>query len=121
MAALRYHCGLQGLEQNWVDVSEVWTRREIVELFENSKDPAMAEIYWHKKILACHFERIVGPAIDDPALLLSDLVDDEVDVRLWDFLSSVLFMACTAVRSLGPYSGRLSSDTSGKKMTTTAE
>jgi hypothetical protein len=119
--ALRFHCGLDGLEQNWVEVSDVWTRRELTEVTDNVRDMAVVAAYWQKKIVACHFERIVGPAIEDPSELTSDLVNDEVDIRLWDFLSAVLLQACVAVRSLGPYSGRLSSDIAGKKTTKTAE
>lgn len=117
---LRYHCSLEGLEENWVDVSDVWTRKEMRDWVATQNIEEIIE-FWHKKIVACHIETLGGEPITDPALITMELVDDALDVRIVDFLSGVLSWACVHIKSLGLASGRLSSDTSEKKTTKIAE
>jgi len=115
---LRYECGIEELSANWVEVSEIWTRREMVELTETQAIEVI-EAFWRKKIVACHIVTIDGDAVTDPALLTAELADESLDARLCDFLGYVLMQACAHIRSLGPLSGRLSSGGVEKKTTPT--
>jgi len=115
---LRYECGIEGLSENWVDVSEVWTRREMVELTQ-TQEIDVVEAFWQKKIVACSIATIDGGIVTDPAELTAELAEGSLDARLCDFLGYVLMQACAHVRSLGPLSGRLSSNGQGKKTTQT--
>ena len=105
----RYECGIEGLEANWVDVSDAWTRRESREAMDADED-ATLEILRHK-LTGCHLETTLGP-IDDPALLTVEALD-EMDVRIVRFLGTVLMQAIRHTASLGNLSGRLSSNGAG--------
>ncbi len=109
--ALRYYCDIPGLEDNWVEVSEVWTLREVRAMLAATGD----EYYdlLHGKIEACHIERLGGEAITDPADITDEALED-VDLRLVDFLGGALPRAVEHLRSLGPTSGRLQSNGAGK-------
>lgn len=117
---LRYTCSLEGLEENWVDVNPVWTRKEMRDWVATQNIEEIVA-FWHKKIVACHIETTEGESVTDPALITMELVDNALDVRVVDFLSGVLSWACVHVKSLGLASGHLSSDTAEKKTTKTAE
>ena len=86
-----------------------------------TQEIAVIEAFWHKKIVACHIETLDGEPVTDPALLTAELAESSLDARLCDFLGYVLMQAAAHLRSLGPLSGRLSSDTAEKKTTKTAE
>ncbi len=121
MPQLRYHCSLEGLEENWVEVNPVWTRKEMRD-WTATKEIEEIVAFWHMKMTACHIDTLDGSgAITDPALITVETVDSALDVRLVDFLGGVLSWACVHLKSLGLASGRLSSDTSEKKTTKTAE
>ncbi|MCR4303216.1 MAG: hypothetical protein NUV63_03165 [Gallionella sp.] len=117
---LRYHCSLDGMEENWVEVNPIWTRKEMRELTE-TQDITVIEAFWARKILACRIETLDGEPVTDPALLTAELAESSLDARLCDFLGYVLMQAAAHLRTLGPLSGRLSSDTAGTKTTKTAE
>lgn len=119
--ALRYHCSLEGLEENWVEVNPVWTRKEMRD-WAATKEMDVIVAFWHTKMTACHIDTIDGSgAITDPALITVETVESALDVRIVDFLGGVLSWACVYLKSLGLASGRLSSDTAEKKTTKTAE
>lgn len=105
---MRFHCTVPGLENNWVEVDERWTRKELGEM--NDATTVEGFVGWlAKKLTACHIETVYGDPITDPATLTPELIDERVDVRLYDFLGRVLVQAGAALRSIGPFSGRLSS------------
>ena len=105
--AMRFDCKLDGFDGNWVDVSEVWTRREIAVMAAVSTPTALVD-WLQKKRTACHIATVEGEAITSPADLTIEAIDERVDVRLYDFLGTVLIQAVGELRSVGPLSGRLS-------------
>ena len=105
---MRFDCKLDGMGENWVDVSDVWTRKEIATMAAVSTPAALVE-WLQRKLTACHIETVEGEAIVSPDALTIEAIDERVDVRLYDFLGTVLIQSVGELRTLGPLSGRLSS------------
>lgn len=113
--ARRYFCDIEGLTENWVDVSEVWTRREYDLVFEAAYQENWME-WFGKKATACHI--VAGEVVlTDPAVLNDETLAD-ADLRLWGFLGGVLVRAAWELKNLGNASGRLLSGTNGAVATT---
>lgn len=109
---MRYNCDVPDLEGSWVDVSERWTRGEIL-AYQKAQTPE-AEMEWiRRKVVACHIQTINGDPITDPALLTLETIDTEVDLRLFWFLGSVINTAVGEMRVLAPLPKRLSSGKPG--------
>ena len=105
--AIRVECSTPGLEANWIEVDEVWTRKELRE-FVTLRGAAFLEL-WVRKVTACHIELPYGGGIvDDPAAVPA--VHDELDVRLLGWLSAAVLLATEHILSLGEASARLSLD-----------
>ncbi|GIV82786.1 MAG: hypothetical protein KatS3mg051_2140 [Anaerolineae bacterium] len=114
--ARRYYCDIEGLEENWVEVDERWTRREFDQLFEPEYNEQWLD-WLHRKVVACHI-RAGDVVLDDPGELTEEALLD-ADLRLWGFLGGVLIRAAVDLRNLGNVSGRLWSATSGAAATAT--
>jgi len=109
---MRYYCDMDGLGDNWIEVSPSWTRREVREMHE-AEGPEFMDI-WRRKVTACHLEKQDGEPITDPSIVTEDVLDD-LDLRLLGFVGGVLSQATLDLRTLGNVSGRLSSN--GKEPT----
>jgi hypothetical protein len=103
---MRLYCDIEGLQDNWVDVADAWTRKEFRQMVES--DGADFLEMFHAKVTGCHIES-GDESIDDPAGITEDALDD-IDMRLVGFLGSVLVTACVGLRSLGNVSARMSSN-----------
>lgn len=113
--ARRYYCTIEGLEDNWVEVSERWTRREAVTYAETRTTED--EFAWlRRKVVACHLAK-EGAVLTDPAALTPDWFDD-ADLRLWGFVCGVLGLTLRDLRTLGNMSGRLRLPTTAVALTT---
>lgn len=104
---IRVECSTPGLEANWIEVDEVWTRRELRE-FVTLRGAPFLEL-WVRKVTACHIEWPDGDVVvTDPAEVPA--AHDDLDVRLLGWLSSAVLVATEHILSLGEASARLSSD-----------
>ena len=108
---MRYTCETEGLTANWVDVSDVWTRGEILE-YGAAQDPELELEWLQRKLTACHIETVGGAPITDPAGLTLEAVND-CDLRLFWFLGAVINKAVNDMRMLNPLPKRLSSEKPG--------
>lgn len=102
--AIRVECTTPGLEANWVEVDEVWSRRELQAFV--ALDGEEYWQLWGRKVVACHVELAAGGVVDDPAAV--HLVLDDVDIRLLRWLPSAVLMATQYLLNLGEGSARLS-------------
>lgn len=111
---LKFHPEIEGLEHCWVEIDERWTRREVRELMERDDEETIVN-FLRKKVTGCHLERGDGqPAVTTTDELIANI--DDIDLRLVDFLGTVLIQAAAILRTLGNLSGRLGSPGSaGKK------
>jgi len=109
---LHYDCSIEGLEENWVEVSAVWTRKELKTLTDttDTEDITVVQDLWKAKFVACNIVTISGRVISDAQDLTMDVLEEDLDIRLCDFLGYVLMQAGAHLRTVGPLSGRLLSD-----------
>jgi hypothetical protein len=110
---MRLHCDIEGLEDNWIDISEQWTRREFREMLDANGDELLAIL--HAKATACHIEA-GDTVITDVADLTEDALDD-IDLRLVGFIGGILVHAGVRLRELGNVSARPSSPGTGPQPT----
>jgi len=107
---MRFICNIPGLEQNWVEFSEVWTRREGKELFDLPEKAAFDK-FFPLKATACNLEQVDSVVVfTDPQAVKYDGLDD-MDARVFGFLSRALFSAYLETQRLGNASALLSTDT----------
>ena len=106
---MKFTCNLEGFEGNWIEFSDVWTKREGDELFTLPEREAFDK-YMALKATACHIEQGDQEPITNPAKLTYDAFDD-IDARLFGFVARALFNAYQEMQRLGNASARLSSNT----------
>lgn len=107
---MRIECKEPGFEQNWVEVSDKWTRRETANLYSVSGEEYFALL--RAKVTACHIVPETGDPIIDPQMIAPDNLMD-CDETVHGFLGGALQLAIAERRSIGNLSGRLSSTTNG--------
>lgn len=102
---IRVESVVEELEANWLDVSEHWTRKELLEYVSIPIPLMPASDLWARKVTACHLvsgERV----IDDPAMLKE--VYDDLDLRLVRFVATAPLEVTGYLLALGEASKRLS-------------
>lgn len=116
---LRFHPEIEGLTHCWVEIEDRWTRREVRELMERDDEATMVK-FLRAKVTGCHLERGDGqPPVTTTDELIANL--DDLDLRLIDFIGTVLIQAAAILRTLGNLSGRLGSPGSAKNQTQTPQ
>lgn len=114
MPAVRVECTTEGLEENWVEVSDFWTRAELSAYSKTSGDEFIS--LWRRKVVACHI--VTGDlVIDDPLQVHEQL--DGLDIRLMRFLTGAVTEATSYLLTLGEANKRLSFPGAGAAVTTT--
>lgn len=103
---MRIECSAPGFEANWVDVADAWTRRDTTEMYA-AQGEAFYELL-RRRLVACHIELTTGQAIDAPAGITTDAIQD-ADEALLGWLGVVLPIALAKRRALGEASARVSS------------
>lgn len=103
----RVTCTTDGFADNWVELSESWTRREVKELDRSGVEAVLDSL--RRKATACHIVLSDGSTIDDVDMLTEDNLDD-ADQQVWGFILGCQFRAVGALQALGNFSVRLSSD-----------
>lgn len=104
--AIRMECSSPGLEGNWLEVSEVWSRRELRDLVTVKGEPFVA--LWERKVTACNLVTVAGAVITDPRQVYGpDGCRDDLDLRLDSFLTSAVLDATGYLLTLGEVSKRL--------------
>jgi hypothetical protein len=106
---IRVECTTEGLEANWIEVDDVWTRRELQAFITLQGEAYWA--LWARKVTACHLPLAGGDAIEHPAQVVA--AQDDLDIRLLRWLASAVLLATQTLLNLGEASARLSSDGAG--------
>jgi len=117
MTTTRIECTAEGFERNWIEVSDAWTQRDIVEHVQAATDDELWALT-RRKAVACHIELATGAAIDNPDSITSDNLLD-ADVLLLNWLGRCLSLAIAQRRLLGNASARPLSNGNGKTTPTT--
>lgn len=106
---IRVECSTPGLEDNWIEVAEVWTRQELAE-YLTAKGPPFVALFV-QKVTACHMVQPDGTVITDPATALE--LRDTFDLRLVRFPTAAVLEATDYLLGLGEVNKRLSSAGAG--------
>ncbi len=110
---LRVECTLEGYEDNWLEVSDLWLRRELMQYMQ-ATGPAFIAL-WQQKVSGCYLRQASGVVITDPRRVHEQL--DEMDVRLVRFINHAPLTATDHLLTLGEVSARLSSGASAAAKT----
>lgn len=106
---IRVECSTEGLESNWIEVSDVWTRAELRD-YTSLKGELFVEL-WRRKVTAVNLVTAAGEVINDPAAVHDRL--DDFDLRLLGFITAALIEAISYLLVLGELNKRLSSPGTG--------
>lgn len=101
---VRVECTTPGLEENWLEVAEVWTRRES-KAFVTLNGPDFVAL-WQAKVTACHLTRADGNIIADPHQIHEQV--DDLDLRLVRFVATAPLEVLAYLVALGEANKRLS-------------
>ncbi len=108
-------CDIEGLTDNWIEISDRWTQRESVAMMEVANDAFYALL--RAKTIAVNIDA-GGTLIATPDQLTGDNLLD-ADVALIGWLGMVLPLAVARRRTLGNASARLSLSANGRQTMTT--
>ena len=110
--SLKFYCDIEGLEENWVEVDERWTREETRRLNSAGEEETLA--LFHSKVKKCSLTSEDGVTVTDPKAVTADFLDT-VRVELIGFIGAVLPRAVRQLQALGNAAVRLSSDSNGRQ------
>ena len=105
---MRWECKVPGLEGNWIEVADSWTRNEEKALDEAKGDDVKFFAIWRAKVTACHLVTADGRTLTAPAEVEASVGD--LDIAVLQGMGSVLDFARFERRKLGNASWRLSSN-----------
>lgn len=121
---MRHECVVDGFDDNYIEVRESWTRRQIRDFWrliiapEDYKTWCMLAI---SKVEACHLSTEDGRVIDKPTELTADVLDGDIDYRVYDWFVVAMIDAVNKVQSLGEVTRRRLFGTSADETTAAAE
>jgi len=107
----RVTCTTEGFTDNWIELSESWTRREVRELDRATVAGVLETL--RKKATGCNIILSSGETVTEVTKLTEDDLED-CDQQVWGFILGCQFRAVAALQSLGNFNVRLSSDSAGK-------
>lgn len=107
---MRIECKEVGFEQNWLEITDRWTRRETASIYTVSGEDYFALL--RAKVTACHIVPTVGDPITDPQRITPDDLMD-CDEIVFGFIGGALQMVPAERRSIGNLSARPSSTMNG--------
>lgn len=112
---IKFFCDIEGLQENWIGVSDSWTQAEA-----KAADDAMSGgwsdylKFLSGKVESCNL--IVNDSVIDDFSSIKEGTVDMMDLRLVGFIGGILQNAVMRLRALGNASARVSSPTvAGKK------
>lgn len=97
--SLRYVCPIEDYPDDFIEVSEAWTRGEY-RTFWQSEDGAAVLAVWAAKLVACHLSRPQGEALTDPKTISEETIDS-LDMRVFLWVQGAMLQAATEVSRLG--------------------
>ena len=104
---IRIKCTLPGLEGNWIDLSDTWSRAEIMAFYPailQGNDEVTLPLL-QRKLSGVHLHLIDGALVTDPATLIETF--DQLDIRLARWFLAGVMAAIQAMISLGEAQRRL--------------
>ena len=108
---MRFFCDIEGLENNWFDFADKWTRGEVKRVESGQwQDDEEFFSFLAGKVEECHIEDETGNVAESVEALTDEFLDN-CDARLTGFVASAPFFAVRELQRLGNWSARLQSAT----------
>ncbi len=92
-SAIKIHCALEGLENNFLTFTPKWTQREVRDI-DQAVLSDLFSIWLPRKVVSCYIEREGQPPITDPKDISWDAIAD-CDQQLYGFLVGAHVSAIT--------------------------
>jgi hypothetical protein len=108
---MKYSCDIEGLEHNYIELSDVWSRKQATEFLTADSDKYLALL--KAKIIALSLDCVEGPPVTSAEDLTDDALDD-LDMRVFHWLKIIPRGHVQNVLNLGEASGRRSYVTVGE-------
>lgn len=102
--AMQFICGLAGFEENWVEMSEEWSRGDYLE-FQKDQDETAWLGRLHAKMVACHLATLSGEPVTEPKGLTSEALD-RMHASLFGFVCGIPHAVFSRLQALGNVSAR---------------
>lgn len=93
---MRFECDDPEFAGDFVEFTAVWTRREMRAFWEEQRTFAEHAALIIRKVTACKLGRFTNPKELTP-----EVIDGEMDMRLYAWLCSALFLAILEANKLG--------------------
>jgi hypothetical protein len=100
---LIYKCDIPGLEDNFIELSDSWSRKEVRSFWELKDDVYLALL--QSKLIACHLARPGDTPITEPVAFTAEVLDT-LDWRIVRWASTVPVAHVQALGELGEALGR---------------
>lgn len=105
---LRYECDDPQFAGCFVEYREVWSKKQIRQFWAARAGNEDSAEWWalvRSKIKAVYLVTVDGDALTEPDQLTEEALD-EIDIRLWTWLSNAHVVALTDLVKLGEALGR---------------
>ena len=96
---MRYECDEPGYEQNYVEFSRAWTRKERRDYFDVQGEEWLLMV--GRKIVACHLDCVDGPPVTSGADLTMEAADERIDAIVWEWFKASLLSFYNEMSQLG--------------------
>lgn len=105
---IKFFCDIEGLQENWIGMSESWTGKE-AKAAEESMNGGWNEYlsFLSTKVDDCNI--VAGDVIITDFKDINDITMDLLDVRLSGFIGGILQQTILRLRALGNAAARVSS------------
>lgn len=96
-----------GIGDNWLEIDERWTKREVDQYNKSSVEDVFA-VWYPKKVTACSLMKADGTYITDPKIINVDMLED-LDYRVYGFLVRAIAKVISELFLSGTRSSQVSS------------
>jgi hypothetical protein len=101
MAIMRHECPVEGHADNFVEISDSWSRRDFRTFWE-SNDPVQLVDLYQRKTAACNLTPVDPgvPPITKGAQIVEETLDT-LDMRVFMWFQAAFLVAANEVQNLG--------------------
>ena len=94
----KYTCDIPGLEDNFIELSDSWSRREVRDFYQFKDTEYLALL--QSKLVACHLARPGAEPLTEPVAFDADVMDT-LDMRIVHWVAGVPVAHVAGLGNLG--------------------
>jgi hypothetical protein len=99
---MRYSCDIEGLEHNYIELSDVWSKKQIEAFLDADIEANL--VLLRPKIVSLSLARVDGEPITSADQVTNDSLE-EIDFRVFHWFKVALVVHVTSMKKLGEASG----------------